>query len=351
MVKRNFKIMTALAITLSLSSGFITAHAATLSSSNSNTNKNIEHKINNNKEGFCNPIYSILENKLGFTKAEIDTAAKAGKTAFDLASQKGTTADQLKSMVFDAQSAQIDKMVTSGKLTKDKADAMKGKLTANMQNWDGSLKQQQHKDGGPNPIYSILENKLGFTKADIDAAAKAGKTAFDLASQKGTTADQLKAMVIDAKSQQIDKMVTSGKLTKDKADAMKTKLTADMQNWNGSLKQQDQHKKGSSNQIYSILENKLGFTKADIDAAAKAGKTAFDLASQKGTTADQLKSMVIDAQSAQIDKMVTSGKLTKDKADAMKAKLTASMQNWDGSLKQQHKDGSLNHKADTTKAN
>ena len=31
--------------------------------------------------------------------------------------------------------------------------------------------------------------------------------------------------------------------------------------------------------------------------------------------------MVIDAQSAQIDKMVTSGKLTKDKADAMKAKL------------------------------
>ena len=253
-------------------------------------------------------------------------------------------------MVFDAQSAQIDKMVTSGKLTKDKADAMKAKLTANMQNWDGSLKQQQHKDGGPNQIYSILENKLGFTKAEIDAAAKAGKTAFDLASQKGTTADQLKAMVIDAKSQQIDKMVTSGKLTKDKADAMKAKLTANMQNWNGSLKQQ-QHKEGSSNQIYSILENKLGFTKAEIDTAAKAGKTAFDLASQKGTTADQLKAMVIDAKSQQIDKMVTSGKLTKDKADAMKAKLTANMQNWNGSLKQQHKDGSLNHKADTSKAN
>ena len=184
-------------------------------------------------------------------------------------------------MVFDAQSAQIDKMVTSGKLTKDKADAMKTKVTANMQNWNGSLKQQeQHKNGGSNQIYSILENKLGFTKAEIDAAAKAGKTAFDLASQKGTTADQLKAMVIDAKSQQIDKMVTSGKLTKDKADAMKAKLTAIMQNWNGSLKQQ-QHKEGSSNQIYSILENKLGFTKSEIDTAAKAGKTAFDLASQK----------------------------------------------------------------------
>ena len=49
--------------------------------------------------------------------------------------------------------------------------------------------------------------------------------------------------------------------------------------------------------------------------------------------------------------MVSSGKLTKDKADAMKAKLTANMQNWNGSLKQQHKDGSLNHKADTSKAN
>ena len=78
MVKRNFKIMTALAITLSLSSGFITAHAATLASSKSDTNKKIEHKVNDNKnkEGFCNSIYSILENKLGFTKAEIDTAQK-----------------------------------------------------------------------------------------------------------------------------------------------------------------------------------------------------------------------------------------------------------------------------------
>jgi len=233
MLKRNFKIMTTLAITLSLGVGVVTAHAVTSSSSTaSNTTQKVEHKINS-KSRFCNPVYSILENKLGFTKTQIDDAAKAGKTAFDLASEKGMTADQLRAAIVDAKSQKIDKMVIDGKITKDEATAIKSNLATRIKRWNGSLKQ--HKEGYHNPAYSVLENKLGFTKAQIDDAAKAGKTAFDLAKEKGMTEDQLRSAIIDAKSKKIDQMVTEGKITKDKADNIKSNLTTKIKEWDGSL--------------------------------------------------------------------------------------------------------------------
>jgi polyhydroxyalkanoate synthesis regulator phasin len=227
MLKRNFKIVAILAITLSLGSGFVTAHAATASS----TTENVEYKINS-KANFCNPVYSILENKLEFTKTQIDDAAKAGKTAFDLAKEKGMTEDQLKNAIIDAKSQKIDQMVAEGEITKDEATAIKTNLASKIKNWNGSLKQ--HKGGHFNIVYSVLETK-GFTKAQIDDAAKAGKTAFDLAKEKGMTADQLRATIIDTKSKKIDQMVTEGKITKEKADTIKSNLTTKIKNWDGGL--------------------------------------------------------------------------------------------------------------------
>ena len=139
MVKRNLKVMAALALVVSLASGFVTVHAAAPSNNTAaNNSTQIEHKIKNKKDG-ANSIYSTLESKLGFTKAQIQDAAKSGKTAFDLASEKGVTADQLKSMIIDAQSQNIDKMVSKGKLTQDKANTMKANLKTKMQNWNGNL--------------------------------------------------------------------------------------------------------------------------------------------------------------------------------------------------------------------
>ncbi|KZL89890.1 DUF2680 domain-containing protein [Clostridium magnum] len=228
MVKRNLKIMTALAITLSLGLGFVTVHAATSSSTTSDATIKVERKV-----GFCNSVYSILESKLGYTKTQIDDAAKAGKTAFDLAKEKGMTADQLKSAIIEAKSQKIDQMVTDGKITKDEATAKKTNLATKMKNWDGSLKE--HKNGHFKAIYSVLEDKLGFTKTQIDDAAKAGKTAFDLAKEKGMTADQLKTAIVEAKSQKIDKMVTEGNITKEKADTIKASIKDKIQKWDGSL--------------------------------------------------------------------------------------------------------------------
>lgn len=225
MKKRNLKIIATLAITFSLGLGGIRIHAAMSSITTSINTQKVEHK--------CNPAYSVLKNKLGFTETQIDDAAKAGKTAFDLAKEKGMTADQLRTAIIDAKSQKIDKMVNEGKITKDKADTIKADFPSKIQKWDGNLKQ--HKGHHFNIVYSTLQSKLGLTKTQIDDAAKAGKTAFDLAKEKGMTSDQLRAAIIDAKSERLDKMVNEGKLTKDKANTIKSDWTEKIQKWDGSL--------------------------------------------------------------------------------------------------------------------
>jgi predicted transcriptional regulator len=240
MKKRYFKFMTALAITLLLSTGIITTHAA--AASTSSTSNSITQMQNKHKKGCTNPIYSILENKLGYSKAQIESAAKSGKTAFDLAKEKGKTQEDVRNMLFEAQSKHIDQKVSEGKLTKEEAATIKANMKVKVQKWNGSL-IPMHRDKGFSPnIYSVLEKQLGFTRAQISNAANSGKSAFDLAKEKGKTPDQLKSMIVDAQSKELDQMVKEGKMPKEKADAIKAKIKADIQKWNGSLNyRKDKH--------------------------------------------------------------------------------------------------------------
>lgn len=233
MEKRNFKFVAALAITLLLTTGVVTTHAA--SASTNSTSNNLTEVQNKHKNGCSNPIYSVLENKLGYSKEQIDSAAKSGKTAFDLAKEKGKTPDDIRNMLLEVRSKNIDQKVSEGKLTKEKADTIKTNMKVKIQKWNGSL-IPMHRDKGFSPhIYSVLETQLGFSRAQINSAANSGKSAFDLAKEKGKTPDQLKSMIIDLQSKELDQMVSEGKLPKEKADTIKTKIKADIQNWNGSL--------------------------------------------------------------------------------------------------------------------
>lgn len=143
MVKRNIKIMAALALAITLTSGAGAAdvHAAPAQLGNpaASSSAKAEYKMKGNRKCGARFIYSVLENKLGYTKAQIDAAAKSGKTAFDLASQKGVSADKLRTMIIDAKSQKIDKKVSKGRITKDKAAVMKANLKTRIQKWNGCL--------------------------------------------------------------------------------------------------------------------------------------------------------------------------------------------------------------------
>lgn len=146
MVKRNFKMMAAL-VAVSLGTGFATVHAAAPTNNEpANNPTKIEHEMHKDRKDGANPICYVLENKLGFTKDQIKDAEKSGKTAFDLAGEKGVAPDQLRSMIVDAHSEKLDQMVSAGKITQDKADAMKSDFKDRIQKWDGSFRHKNRKE-------------------------------------------------------------------------------------------------------------------------------------------------------------------------------------------------------------
>lgn len=143
MIKSISKFITTSTIILSLSFGSITAHAAVFNCKTPNTQEKTSYEVHCYKK-CCNPVHLILEKKLGFTHAQIEAAAKAGKTAFDLAKEKGMTASQLRAAIISDRSQRLDELVSKGKLTKDKADRIKLNFAAKIQNWDGSLIHKHH---------------------------------------------------------------------------------------------------------------------------------------------------------------------------------------------------------------
>ncbi|MCM8712062.1 YckD family protein [Clostridium sp. SYSU_GA19001] len=88
----------------------------------------------------------------------------------------------------------------------------------------------------PDGFFKTFE-ALGLTKEDIEAARKSGKTIFDLAKEKkGLSPEQVKDIMIKSKTEHINKKVSEGKITKEKADEIITKMKERMKNWDGKLK-------------------------------------------------------------------------------------------------------------------
>ncbi|WP_027623007.1 hypothetical protein [Clostridium lundense] len=329
MISKKSKIIAALSLSMMIGIGS-NVFAATNSTSKETkkTNKMIE-MFKDKKGAGC---FSI--EALGLSKEDISAAKQSGKTIFDLAKEKkGMTADQVKAALIKAETDKINKKVSDGKLTQEKATAMIAKVTEKINNWDGSIKYFNHNDKDKKGAGFFAIEALGLSKEDIAAAKQSGKTIFDLAKEKkGMTADQVKAALIKAETDKINKKVSDGKLTQEKAAAMIAKITESINNWDGSIKyfnHNDKDKKGAG--FFAI--EALGLSKEDIATAKQSGKTIFDLAKEKkGMTADQVKAALIKAETDKINKKVSDGKLIQEKATTMIAKITERINNWDGSL-------------------
>lgn len=81
--------------------------------------------------------------KLGITKVEFDTAQKAGKTLFDVAKTKGYSEADVKAIIIEVKSKAIDDKVNSGKITKEKGEALKAKIKDRVAKWDGNFKSHK----------------------------------------------------------------------------------------------------------------------------------------------------------------------------------------------------------------
>lgn len=158
-----FKRLTALSVALSLGIG-VTVQAAT-SLPSTEKDDNSSKKIELKQQGFKGKRHGGLfrtAEQMGISKEELKEAKSAEKNFFELAKQKGYTEQQARNMLIKNKTEALDKAVEEGKISKEKAEEIKGKTKENISKWDGKLKSHKEckeKDKKDNIKENKQENK------------------------------------------------------------------------------------------------------------------------------------------------------------------------------------------------
>ena len=97
----------------------------------------------------------------------------------------------------------------------------------------GMCKKKHH--GG---LYRTAK-EMKITKEEMKKAKQNGTNFFELAKTKGYNEQQVKDMMIKNKSEALDEAVKNGKLTKEKAEEIKSKMKDRISKWDGNFKKHE----------------------------------------------------------------------------------------------------------------
>lgn len=144
-----------------------------------------------------------------------------------------------------------------------------------------------------------------------------------LAGKLGISVDQLKQMTQDARKDALNEAVKKGLLTQQQADRLlkQAPLAGQLRD---KLKDRRQVFRAFSKAALDGAAKALGMKSDDVLAALRGGKTLADLAKEKNVDPNKVKQAIVDAEKAALDQAVKDGKLTKERAEQLKAKLDPS---------------------------
>ncbi len=150
-----------------------------------------------------------------------------------------------------------------------------------------------------------------------------------LAAKLGTNIDNLKAAFRDAAKAVVAQRVKENKLTQTQADQLNQRI--DKMPLKGMPLPILPQRKGPTPRqriaaaagklMLDTAANTLGLSPRDLQGELRDGLTLAEIAQQKGVAPDKLKTTMLTATNARIDEAVKNGKLARDKADELKAKL------------------------------
>ena len=166
---------------------------------------------------------------------------------------------------------------------------------------------------------------LGMDANALGQELKSGKTLAQIAAAKGMDANSLSGKLQAAFNDRIDKAVANGKLTADKAAAMKAKTAAKAtsvinKSWTGHKGRAGKENvfRNVRQQIPALLGN---MDATQLKAQLKSGRTLVQIAQDRGIAKDKLISDVQSIMKANLDQAVKDNKVTVDKATQIESKL------------------------------
>jgi ribosomal protein S20 len=204
-----------------------------------------------------------------------------------------------KKKILSIASAGIALMAITGSVYAATSPTTTGDTTQQPVSTDHHMKQ---KHGHSNQELLTL---LGIDNATLMQDFKAGQSLADIAKAKTVDEQKVIDLLVNQESQRIDKAVTSGKLTQDKADQIKSKLP-------DQVKQRVEHKGGFGGERgrgheeggLKDVASVLGTTTTDLQTQLKAGKTIAQIAQAKQISEDSLINQLLQKDKDRLTKMV-----------------------------------------------
>ena len=172
--------------------------------------------------------------------------------------------------------------------------------------------------GTPGP--AVIASYLGLTPAQLREQLRAGKTLAQIAVAQGKSVSGLEDAIYADVQAHLDQAVANGRLTSAREQAILARLKARLDDLvNRSLPAIG---RPAVRRFGAAVATYLGVTPAELRAELQSGKSLAQIATEHGKTVAGLKTAILDAVKARLDKAVANGKLTRDRADAILARLT-----------------------------
>ncbi len=148
------------------------------------------------------------------------------------------------SVGFGPLSRSLDELVAEGVITQEQADAIRDRVDAKRDEWKAEHpgKGPGGRDGfggftGLRESTQAVADALGLSVEDLISALGDGSSLNDLAAEKGVDPAAISQILVDAANTRIDQGVADGKITQEKADELKAKISESVgKAMDGSLK-------------------------------------------------------------------------------------------------------------------
>jgi hypothetical protein len=155
----------------------------------------------------------------------------------------------------------------------------------------------------------LAEEYTGLTIAEMREALQSGQSLADLINANGQSIDNFIAAVLENVNARIDTAVEHGRITAERAEEMKAQAQARVTAWVN----------GEPGPLAALLHEYTGLEMPELREAHQDGQTLADLITANGQSVDAFIAALMEPVSARIDQALENGRITAERAEALKA--------------------------------
>jgi lambda repressor-like predicted transcriptional regulator len=168
---------------------------------------------------------------------------------------------------------------------------------------------------------SSLASFFGMNSTDLQTALKNGQTLAQIAQAHGKSTDDLKNFLTSQIKTQLDQQVSSGKMTSQQETTILNKMSTGLDQLINNARPQApaggpgpgrgfapgfaRGFGGGGVNVIQTVAQALGMNASDVQSELRSGKTLTAIATEHGKSAADLKTALVNAYSAQVDKLLT----------------------------------------------